>query len=146
MKEALHIEEVLEEKGIYISTTVGNSMYPMLRNRRDTIIIRPVHGRLKKYDIPLYKRGNDYILHRIVEVTSYGYVICGDNCLNKEYRVTDQQIVGVLSGFYRDNKEIDMDGVGYRLYCRLWVALYPFRYITKRFWMHAKALIKKVSR
>ena len=146
MKESLHIEEVLEKKGIYISTTVGWSMYPMLRNRRDTIIIRPMRGRLRKYDIPLYKRGNDYILHRIVKVTPTGYVICGDNCLNKEYQVTDQQILGVMSGFYRDDKEIDMDGVGYRLYCRLWVALYPFRYITKRFGIFAKALVKKVSR
>ena len=52
MKESLHIEEVLKEKGIYISTTVGSSMCPMLRSCRDTIIIRPVNGRLKKYDIP----------------------------------------------------------------------------------------------
>ena len=146
MKESLHIEEVLEKKGIYISTTVGWSMYPMLRNRRDTIIIRPMRGRLRKYDIPLYKRGNDYILHRIVKVTPTGYVICGDNCLNKEYQVTDQQILGVMSGFYRDDKEIDMDGVGYRLYCRLWVALYPFRYITKRYVIFDKALVKTVSR
>lgn len=146
MKESLHIEEVLKEKGIYISTTVGSSMCPMLRSCRDTIIIRPVNGRLKKYDIPLYKRGKNYILHRIVKVTPNGYVICGDNCLNKEYLVTDRQIIGVLNGFYRDNKEIDMNGIGYRLYCRLWVALYPIRYIIKRLGMFARTVVKKVKR
>ena len=146
MKESLHIEEVLKEKGIYISTTVGSSMCPMLRSCRDTIIIRPVNGRLKKYDIPLYKRGKKYILHRIVKVTPNGYVICGDNCLNKEYLVTDRQIIGVLNGFYRDNKEIDMNGIGYRLYCRLWVALYPIRYIIKRLGMFARTVVKKVKR
>ena len=31
------------------------------------------------------------------------YVICGDNCLYREYGVTDEDIVGVLTGFYRDN-------------------------------------------
>lgn len=146
MKESLHIEEVLKEKGIYISTTVGSSMCPMLRSCRDTIIIRPVNGRLKKYDIPLYKRGKNYILHRIVKVIPNGYVICGDNCLNKEYQVTDRQIIGVLNGFYRDNKEIDMNGIGYRLYCRLWVALYPIRYIIKRLGMFARTVVKKVKR
>ena len=146
MKESLHIENVLKEKGIYISTTIGSSMCPMLRSCRDTIIIRPVNGRLKKYDIPLYKRGKKYILHRIVKVVPNGYVICGDNCLNKEYLVTDRQIIGVLNGFYRDNKEIDMNGIGYRSYCRLWVALYPIRYIIKRLGMFARTVVKKVKR
>ena len=73
-------------------------------------------------------------------------MICGDNCMKKEYQVTDEQIIGVLRGFYRDDKEIDMDGAGYRLYCCIWVALYPFRYMIKRLWMTAKAWIKKVSR
>lgn len=146
MKETMHIEDILHENGIYISTTVGISMYPMLRDRRDTVIIRPVEGRLKKYDIPLYRRGKDYVLHRIVKVTPDGYVICGDNCLHKEYQVTDGQIIGVLKGFYRGDREIDMDGNGYRLYCRVWVAAYPLRYVIKRFGMIVKMFIKKVRR
>lgn len=68
----MHIEEVLASQGVYISTTSGVSMYPMLRDRRDTIIIRPVSGRLKKYEVPLYRRGEDYVLHRIVKVTPEG--------------------------------------------------------------------------
>ncbi|MDO5305842.1 MAG: hypothetical protein Q4E87_09745, partial [bacterium] len=84
----------------------------MLRNRRDTIVIRPYEGRLKKYDVPLYKRGNDYVLHRIVKVLPDSYVICGDNCLNKEYGITDEQILGVLTEFYRDGTHIDMNSAG----------------------------------
>ena len=72
------------------------------------------------------------MLHRIVKITQDGYVICGDNCLQKEYDVTDQQIIGVLSGIQRGEKKIDMDGAGYKLYCRLWVFLYPLRCILKR--------------
>lgn len=87
MKNRTGIQEILEEKGIFISTTVGVSMFPMLRNRRDTIVIEPVKGRLRKYDVPLYKRGDKYVLHRIVKVTTAGYVICGDNCINQEYSV-----------------------------------------------------------
>ncbi len=127
----LHIEDMLSEKGFYISTTVGTSMYPLLRNRKDTIIIRPCSGRLKKYDVPLYKRGSHYVLHRIVKVTPGGYIICGDNCLYREKDITDQQIIGVLAGITRGEKKIRMDGISYQLYCRIWVALYPVRFICK---------------
>lgn len=69
MSRKLTIEEALESQGFYMSTTVGVSMFPLLRNRRDTILIRPVTEPLKKYDVPLYKRGNNYVLHRIVKIT-----------------------------------------------------------------------------
>ena len=127
MSNKRQIEDILKEEGLFVSTTVGVSMYPMLRNRRDTIIVTPYEGRLRKYDVPLYKRGTDYILHRIVEVRPETYVICGDNCIQKEYGITDKQILGVLTGFYRGSKQVNMDGWRYRLYVRLWCALYPFR-------------------
>lgn len=132
MNEKSHIEDVLAENGVFVSTTVGMSMYPMLRNRRDTIIIRPYTGRLKKYDVPLYKCREKYILHRIVEVLPDSYVICGDNCMQREYGITDEQILGVLTGFYRGKKEVDMNGLAYRSYVRLWCALFPLRYLYKR--------------
>ena len=100
-KQPLHIEDVLREKGLYVSTTAGVSMNPMLRNRRDTIMVRPPEGRLKKYDVPLYRRGSAYVLHRIVKVLPDSYVICGDNCLEKEYGIREEQIIGVLVGFCR---------------------------------------------
>lgn len=142
------IEDILDEKGVYVSTTVGVSMFPMLRNRRDTIVIKPVtkssNVRLCKYDVPLYRRRDDYVLHRIVGVTDTGYIICGDNCLAKEFNISDEQIIGVLSGFFRDNREINMNGVGYRLYCRVWVAMYPVRCIVKKCWLGLKMVIKHV--
>ena len=132
MSECRKIEDVLSEEGVFVSTTVGCSMYPMLRNRKDTIIIRPYEGRLKKYDVPLYKRGSDYILHRILEVRPEDYVICGDNCIQKEYGITDEQILGVLTGFYRGKKLVNMDGWLYKSYVRCWCVLYPIRNLYKR--------------
>lgn len=128
----MHIEDVIREKGVYVSTTVGISMYPMLRNRRDTIVIRPVKGRLKQYDVPLYRRGEDYVLHRIVKVEPDSYTICGDNCISKEYGIRDEQIIGVLDQFFRDGKEVDMNGRKYRMYTRVWVACYPIRRVCMR--------------
>lgn len=127
-----NIERIIEEQGFYASTVVGISMYPMLRNRRDTVIISPVDGRLKKYDIPLYRRGDAYVLHRIVRVLPESYIICGDNCMELEYGITDEQIIGVLTSFYRDDKMADINGFLYGIYVRVWCFLYPIRRLGKR--------------
>jgi len=146
MSSKRQIEDVLAEEGLFVSTTVGVSMFPMLRNRRDTIIVMPYEGRLKKYDVPLYKRGSDYILHRIIEVLPDSYVICGDNCIQKEYGITDEQILGVLTGFYRGSKQINMDGFGYKLYVRVWCRLYPIRKIYGRMRRVAVRVWHKIQR
>ncbi len=113
------VEEGIRQNGYYASTTAGFSMYPLLRNRRDNIVVRACDGRLKKYDVPLYKVGEKYVLHRIIKVLPDGYVICGDNCVNKEYGIKDDDILGVLSEIYRNGKKINMNGFGYKAYVRL---------------------------
>lgn len=141
-----NIEKVLEEQGLFVSTTVGSSMYPMLRNRRDTVIITPLNGRLNKYDVPLYRRDSKYILHRVVKVCPDSYVICGDNCIRKEYGITDGQIIGVMTGFYRGEKKIDMDGFSYKAYVRIWCALYPLRVIGGKFQWGIGKLVRLVRK
>lgn len=124
----MHIEDVLERDGVFVSTTVGKSMYPLLKDRRDTVIITATNGkRLKKYDIPLYRRGDDYVLHRIVKVKDDSYVILGDNCERKEYGITDDRIIGYVTGMYRREKYVSPDGKLYRAYARFWYFIYPVR-------------------
>lgn len=132
MNKVKQIEEVLKTEGVFVSTTSGVSMYPMLRDRRDTIVIRPATGRLQKYDVALYKRGTAYILHRVLEVRPEGYVIRGDNCDQKEYDITDAQVLGVLTEFYRDGKRINMAGWGYQTYVRIHHLFFPLRWVARR--------------
>lgn len=127
--ETCKIEEIIAKNRIYVSTTVGVSMYPMLRNRKDTVIISPCCCRLKKYDIPLYKRGDLYVLHRIVKVLPDAYVVRGDNCIKSEHGITDKDIIGVLTGFYRGNRQVNMDGAAYKAYIYLCINSYPIRYV-----------------
>ncbi len=119
-------------------------MRPMLRAGKDTILIVPLSEPLKKYDVPLYRRGESYVLHRVVEVTEKGYVICGDNCTEKEYDVTDGDIVGVLSGFRRGKKYVATDSPWYLLYARVWVACYPLRVVLVRARRAAGKLLRKI--
>ena len=49
-------EEEIAKNGRLIYTNVGDSMMPLLREKRDLLIIEKAGGRLKKYDVPLYRR------------------------------------------------------------------------------------------
>ena len=125
MNNIKEIEQVMAQEGVFVSTTVGTSMYPMLRNRRDSIVVRKRTERLKKYDVALYKKGDTYILHRVMEVLEDSYIIRGDNCDCKEYGITDEQILGVLEEFYRGDKKVSLDSKGYKMYVKLYCACTP---------------------
>lgn len=98
----------LEKNGVCITTTTGDSMQPALCEGTRVMVV-PVTKPLKKYDVPVYRRGDHYTMHRIVKVTKSGYVICGDNRAYLERDVTDSMICGVLAGFYKGGKFIDAE-------------------------------------
>lgn len=125
------IEDILSRDGIYVSPTTGVSMRPMLRQGKDRVILIPPAGRLKRYDVPLYRRGRDYVLHRIVAVRPDDYVVLGDNCIAREY-VRDDQIIGVLTGFYRGTRYVKLTNPIYRAYRVLWQGTWPLRYMLSR--------------
>lgn len=129
MPDFISIKEIIEINGMYTGLTMGTSMWPLLRQQRDNIIVVAPKGRLKKYDIALYitDKGK-YVMHRVIEVHDDHYVIMGDNLLVMEY-VTDDMICGVLAGFYRKGKHyIDCEnGRLYKLYSHIWVGLIPVR-------------------
>lgn len=121
-------EDVIERDGRLVYTNVGDSMHPLIRQDRDILIIEKPNGRLKKYDVPLYKRDNgQYVLHRVLKVRKDDYVICGDNRYSKEYGITDRHIIGVLTAVVRDGKEMPITDLWYRLYVHLWCDLFPLR-------------------
>ena len=148
MSEPSTFKEQLELHGKIIYTNVGTSMMPLLREGRDVMIIERPSGRLKKYDVPLYIRPDGlYVLHRILKVRKDDYVICGDHCTVKEYGITDDDIVGVLTGVIRDGKTITTDSLGYKLYYHLWCDFFPIRVflIKLKYFMHRvfKKIFKK---
>lgn len=124
--EAYSFEKMLKEKGYLVFTNVGTSMLPLLRERRDIIEIRPVNGRIKKYDVALYKRGNMYVLHRCLGSLSNGnYIFAGDNNYGREYDVTDEMILGVMSAVIRNGKNLSISDWRYKAYYHIWCDCYP---------------------
>ena len=74
------IEELIGSEGRYVGPTVGVSMLPMLKTGRDSVVIVKKEARLRPLDVALYKRGDKYVLHRVISVIDGGYIIRGDNC------------------------------------------------------------------
>ena len=136
-------EEILERDGRLIYSSVGDSMLPMIRQGRDLLVIEKPKGRLKKYDIPLYKRDNGrYVLHRVLKVRDEDYVICGDNRWHCETGITDRQIIGVLTAVIRKGREIPLSGWRYRLYVFLWCRLF----LVRVFILWGSNLIRRIGR
>ena len=131
MSELKSIAEILERDGVYVGTTSGVSMKPMLRDRRDTVVIVSSTERLKKYDVALFTQGGRCFLHRVVKVLSDGYITCGDNCSSCE-SVKDSEVIGVLREIYRGDKHSTLDSRAYALYSRFTVLHMPLRIGVRR--------------
>jgi signal peptidase I len=129
MAEYSSIKEALDKCGTYTGLTMGGSMWPLIHQQKDNIIVVKCDYPLKKYDVPVYiTKSGKYVMHRIIDVKPDCYVIMGDNLLVKEY-VTQDMIIGKLVGFYKNGKKyIDVENSkAYKLYSRISVALIPVR-------------------
>ena len=136
-------EEYLQEHEELIYTVVGDSMMPLLRQKRDLVIVKKPEGRLKRYDVPLYRRDSgQYVLHRILQVREQDYVICGANRWQREYGITDRHIIGVMTGIIRDGKTISVTDPDYLAYVHKQCDFFWLRAV--RLW--CRALPKRIRR
>lgn len=117
----------------------GNSMRPLLGDGTDMVVLKKPEGRLHFFDMPLYyrKETDKYILHRVVGFRKDGtYVMLGDNNAQREYGISDDDIVGVVTSFYHKGKMYSINHPLYRLYCNVWYYTRPIRkvfsYIKRR--------------
>lgn len=141
-------EEILRTQGKLVYTNTGTSMMPLLRQHRDLLIIAPPPtGRLRLWDVPLYKRDNgQYVMHRVLWVRRNDYIVCGDNRWMLETGIADRHIVGVLEAVNRDGKIIPLRKGSeygsvpllYRAYVFLWCVFFPIRAII----LYIKSIIK----
>lgn len=136
----LTYEEYLEKNGSMTYSNVGTSMMPLLKQGRDLFTVtKKGSERCRKYDVVLYRRPpSSYVLHRVIKVRESDYVILGDNCINKEYGITDDDILGVMTSFVHKGKQHTVNDMTYRIYSHLWVDLSFFRVKLKKLRMKIK--------
>ncbi len=97
-------------------------MWPTLKNRGQTVIVTAKKERLKRYDVALFiRRDGKYVLHRVMEQKEGGYIICGDSQFVTE-NVKEEQVIGVMEGFYRGKKYISCEDEAYKKEVEEWFA------------------------
>lgn len=123
---------------------MGISMLPMIRQNLDSVVLSPICGKLRKYDIPLYRRDNGkYVLHRIIGAGNT-YICAGDNQFQPEPGIREDQMIAVVTSFYRKGREVSVSAWYYQLYCRLWHYSRPIRHFWHRGirWLRRHCFVK----
>lgn len=122
-------EEILAHDGKLVYKTKGISMRPMLKQDRDLVVIEKNQARLRRFDVAFYRRKDQYVLHRVIQVRENDYLIRGDNTYRMEI-VPEEDILGVLTSFSRKGKLIQADNRLYRCYAVIWNLIYPLRHFA----------------
>ena len=120
-------------------------MMPLLKQHRDLFTVRRKgSARCRAGDVVLYRRPpNKYVLHRVVEVRKNDYVILGDNCINKEYGITDGDIIGVMTGYVRKGRTHTVKDRSYRIYKAYIMHTIPLRVLFKKVKLKTKRTVKR---
>lgn len=122
----LIIEALGEGKEVKLTVT-GYSMYPALRSRVDCVLLEK-SNEFDKYDVVLFKRETGaYILHRIIKKRGDKFTFAGDNETTKEYPVEASACIARMKGFWRKDKYHTTSELWYRMYCVVWLAIFPLR-------------------
>ncbi len=123
--------QLLDENIDVTITVTGDSMLPLWKHKRDTVVLTKCDKfALKKGDIPLYRRSNgQFVMHRIIHVHKDSYNLCGDAQTQIEYNLKKENIIAVVKAFTRKGKEYSCTSHWFKLYSALWLRLRPFRRI-----------------
>lgn len=134
---------LLEQNGEITGDTAGNSMKPLFRSGKDKAVIIRAESKIKIGDVLLYKSSNaDTLnLHRVVKITKNGPVLRGDSLFYNETNIARSNIIGILKGFYRNNKYYDCQKhFGYKIYVAYIIVSFPFRRCIRKL----KSVIKNL--
>lgn len=136
-------EEQLDKYGSFTYRNTGISMMPLLKQGRDLFTVRKKQPeeRLKKYDVALYRRGDQYVLHRVLEPVDGGYIIRGDNCLYKE-NVKESDIIAVMTGYVHKGKSYTVEDKAFISYTKRMLFFSPVRIFYGKSKMKIRRLLK----
>ncbi len=130
MAELLPMIEESFRQGMTVTLGVtGNSMFPLFRHQRDSVILSPCDPHtLRRGDVPLYRRlDGRFILHRIIKAERDTYTLAGDAQRELERNLPKECVLAVVTGFIRKGKTVSCRHPLYRAYSTLWMWLRPLR-------------------
>lgn len=98
-------------------TPSGVSMLPTIIGDSDIVTLSPP-DEIRCYDVVLFCRpSGELVLHRVIGIRDDCLTISGDNQYTIE-RITREDVIAVMTALTHKEREIDLDGVRYRLRVR----------------------------
>ena len=82
-------------------------------------------------------------MHRVVAVRDSHYVCLGDNTYTYE-RVLPEYCIGLVTAIRRGKRVICVNALGYQIYSRFWVMVYPLRRILRRGYYWLRRQVKQI--
>lgn len=141
------VEQMLSDGYDVEFTVTGNSMWPLLSNKRDSVIISSCDKQaIKLGDTVLYCPIHEkYLLHRIVSVKNGKFSAAGDgNCFYDGTFSTDC-IVGKVTTYIRKGKKYSADSFAMRMWSFCWRSLFPLRKMLLWFLRKISSLKRKFA-
>ena len=103
----------------------GWSMMPLLFHQRSLVYLRREENYCpRKRDIVLFRRlDGTFVLHRVHRVEKDGFLTINGDAQNWTERILPEQVLAVVTRFYRRRREYSVDGLSHRIYRTLWCPL-----------------------
>lgn len=109
----------------------GNSMQWFVHHLRDQVRLEAVTPEsIQVNDVILAEISPEvYILHRVIQRDGNQLTLQGDGNLDLTEHCLTSQVIGRVTAFYRKgrNQPDSVQGLKWKIYSRLWLALRPFR-------------------
>lgn len=121
----------------------GNSMMPLIRRGKDPVTIVPLHRPLKIGDVVLLTTGAErYVVHRVWKIRGESVCTLGDYCVNPDPWILQEQVLGQVIHYSRNNVKHRLDTRAARLRGRAWMAMFPLR----KCWFPLKGIVRRFYR
>jgi len=138
--------EIIEQDGHVWITVTGMSMYPFLKDGRDSVeLSKATFGNIRKGDIVLIRRANGaFVLHRVLKKEKNCFYIIGDAQQWVEGPLIPEQLQSVVTRIKRRKRVIRCDNPLLKVCVLVWIIFIPIRYKIFRVARLVKKLLIKI--
>lgn len=128
------VQEIFENGGSARITVTGMSMYPFLRDGKDSVeLAKTDFSKIRRGDIVLALRNNgQYFLHRIYKKNEDSFFMMGDAQTWIDGPYMPNQLIAIVTKIWRQDKIIECSSFGWRVISNIWRLLKPVRRIMLR--------------
>lgn len=143
---ATQLISALNDKGATCVVPNGNSMWPFIKNHKQTVVIEKLKGDLELLDVILFKREDgSLVLHRLIDFKDNLLTVCGDSQLMPE-RIKTDSVIGIMTGFYKGKKLVSSRNPKYLKKVRRWYKRKNYRKFRIKIYFLVQRIFNKFKR